>query len=97
MWERKGMESRWRKRKKRQGGGKCYHSKYYDRLVEAIQAAIFILSLYQNVEVDPKSSLSVFGPEYVLKGQAESTSLQTLAGNSIPHCLPVPTYTAWGT
>lgn len=34
----------------------------------------FILLLYQNVDVVPKSFLPVFDPEYVLKAQTESTS-----------------------
>lgn len=39
---------------------------------------------YRNVDVVPKSSPPAFDPEY---GGIVLTSLQTLAGNSAPHCL----------
>lgn len=59
--------------------------------VNKSKQALYILSLYQNVDMVAKSSLPVFDPEYVSKRGTESTSLQTLVGNSTPHCLPVQT------
>lgn len=43
------------------------------------------------MDMVPSSSLPVFDPECVSKAETESTSLQTLVGNSTPRRLPVPT------
>lgn len=90
MWERQIMESRGRTGKRNGRKSQNYpHSK-----ISRSKSAVYVLSLYQNVDMVAKSSPPVFDPEYVSKAGTESTSLQTRAGNSTHHCLPVPTWKA---
>lgn len=84
MWERQGTESerRWREKINRCSVSTC-------RLFKLCSA---YLLLYRNMDVDPRTFLPPFDPEYVSNGEIKSTSLQTQGGNLTPGCLPLPTY-----
>lgn len=58
---------------------------------------VYVLILYLYVDAAPMSSPLVFDSEYVLTGQTESTSSQTLVDNSTPRCLPAPAWRAQST
>lgn len=89
MWDRQVIESRGRRKEKKE----IIKTAVIQSLLQISKSkhAIYILSWYQNADSVAKSSLPVFDPEHVSKRGTESTSLQTLAGNSTPHCLPVQT------